>query len=1422
MRWTLPVLLLAVGCVPEPDARQRGLDGSAGGASADGARMLVDATEAVRPGDAAVPDAAAPDPDAPDQGPPPPPPPMQPACDDGIDNDRDGRADLFDPGCAEARDDDETDPTPLPECGDGRDNDDDGRLDYPSDDDCTAAGDDSEGLPCDPALSMIDVAGGADLLLEPADGQPLGFASCGDGVGRESVLRITLDAPSTVEVTAETVPAGGQVLLYARTQCTRPASEVACRPPADPRPLRLEAWPAGEYFVFVQWATPGRVPTQVRVRVAIEAAATECNDDVDNDGDGVRDLADPGCQAHGDPSEADPPSRPECADGRDNDADGRIDWPADEHCTAAGDFVEGPLCRDVDHVLEVGAGEHLLELDLPQERADGRYRGSCGGWGAESVVAISIDRPSTLSAAVDGGRTDVYLRAGCDDPASEVACRSLIDNQSWLDVRRLEPGTWFLFVDSVNAQGRYQLHLVVEPIPTPECADDRDNDGDGRTDLADPGCFDADDPSEVDADVLPVCANDVDDDGDGRVDYPLDVDCHAAGWYTELPRCLEARTIEVGQAGAVVDFAPPVHDRTSPSCNRAALPETVFALTLDVPSSVWLDLDVLGAGFPTTSLALRDDCNRPALERACNRDQLRFARLEPGTYYVFAEIGDDQRGGQIEGGRLTFDILPLVRACGDGEDNDEDGLTDDDDPGCAWGMDDDEADPRAAPACANGADDDEDGATDFPDDADCQRAGQDSEGARCDADVPIVELVDEGGVVEAPANRFGGAIHGRCVPETSARETVVALTLTRRSSVRVVSRSAYVRAGCDDVVDLGCARFDPVDLVLDPGTYFVVIEAGLDGSGRAEIFVESLVRACNDEVDNDEDGLVDAADPGCAWGMDDNELDPDDAPACANGADDDGDGDTDYPDDADCGRAGQRSEAARCDADVPVVEVDERGGVFRVEANQAGGVIESGCEGFGGDRARETVFAVTLDDLANLRVTYEGDFDTAVYVRSRCDDDRSQLGCAGRGGRVLDLRALEAGTYFVVVDPAAVAPGTVTIEVESLVRECGDEVDNDGDGLVDAADPGCRQAFDDDERDPDEPPVCADGVDNDEDGATDFPDDDDCRAAGWGSESQRCGALDVVEVGPEGGVFNVPAQVGLRREQPSCDRFGEGRAIALAIQLEGLSNVTVVAESDGFEDIVLSARVECTDALTEFGCEGFRRRLTLRERGAGTWYVLAHPERAVAMTLRVSVENLIGACNDEVDNDEDGLLDLDDPGCSFARDPSEEDPDEPPECADGEDNDEDGDTDYPDDASCVAAGDASERALCRAIPDVVEVVQMGGRFAIDTSARPPTHGFSCAGAAEPHPVQVVAVTLTEPSSLRAETVDIEYDTALELRRDCDDELAVVQCDDDRGPDAGLASLVEAPRLEPGTYYILVGGFAGDTGRATLVVSVEAL
>jgi len=69
----------------------------------------------------------------------------------------------------------------------------------------------------------------------------------------------------------------------------------------------------------------------------------------------------------------------------------------------------------------------------------------------------------------------------------------------------------------------------------------------------------------------------------------------------------------------------------------------------------------------------------------------------------------------------------------------------------------------------------------------------------------------------------------------------------------------------------------------------------------------------------------------------------------------------------------------------------------------------------------------------------------------------------------------------------------------------------------------------------------------------------------------------------------------------------------------------------------------------------------------------------------------VAACDDGLDNDDDGLVDLDDPGCASAVDNDETDPVTPSyQCSDGQDNDGDGLVDLAD-PGCTTADDDSEQ-----------------------------------------------------------------------------------------------------------------------------------
>ena len=116
-----------------------------------------------------------------------------------MDNDGDGLADLDDPQCASASDDDESVP-PTP-CNDGLDNDGDGLIDYPADPGCLDDASNLENPKCDDDLDndgdgKIDWDGGAGFGTPDPECEvafqgretPSSPASCGLGTELAFVL----------------------------------------------------------------------------------------------------------------------------------------------------------------------------------------------------------------------------------------------------------------------------------------------------------------------------------------------------------------------------------------------------------------------------------------------------------------------------------------------------------------------------------------------------------------------------------------------------------------------------------------------------------------------------------------------------------------------------------------------------------------------------------------------------------------------------------------------------------------------------------------------------------------------------------------------------------------------------------------------------------------------------------------------------------------------------------------------------------------------------------------------------------------------------------------------------------------------------------------------------------------------------------
>jgi len=419
--------------------------------------------------------------------------------------------------------------------------------------------------------------------------------------------------------------------------------------------------------------------------------------------------------------------------------------------------------------------------------------------------------------------------------------------------------------------------------------------------------------------------------------------------------------------------------------------------------------------------------------------------------------------------------------------------------------------------------------------------------------------------------------------------------------------------------------------------YRWVIFLGLAGSAAALVSFSAckgLRNECLDGIDNDGDGLVDAADPACSssterlnarranCGQAAGPLRPDnpaclvnnsgtsesDDPACADRRDNDGDGWTDWPNDPGCINIFDDDET-----NTECADGKDNDGDGLVDWQQ-----DPGCQGAptSPSEARDPACSDGRDNDGDGAVDYPAD-----------------LGCAN------------------------------TNDSSERNPQCSDGDDNDGDGKSDfPADPDCTSALADREA----AWACGDGVDNDFDGLTDFPDDLGC--------SSR---MDNSEINPQcsnarddngNGLADYPDDPGCASPYDSSESVPQCN--------DGLDN-----DQDGFVDYPAdSACLNYEDGSEASNCSD-----GVDNDGDG---LVDYPDDPNCITPGFHSEGSNSACSDGLDNDADGLIDYPlDPGCAAPTSSFESNVGG--DCGDGIDNDGDGFIDqntsvYPGDPACVA------------------------------------------------------------------------------------------------------------------------------------------
>ncbi|MEO8700209.1 MAG: hypothetical protein ABI867_09200 [Kofleriaceae bacterium] len=590
-------------------------------------------------------------------------------CQDGIDNNGDGRQDFpLDPGCESPSDNSEDTvcPGPLcPVCSDGIDNDGDGRTDFPADSGCFTAADTNEACAQSEAVAVITqrVTTGTTL------GQVNDFyPSCGT-TGTHTAADVALELDLPVAMASLKLTLGGLAGVHALLDSTCGGTPIAC---SDPALMELTSVAAGTYYVVVDGfstvdgdftlETTGEVaPGGSCESVLFQSGAftctsgfacsgtvgsrtcvtAQCNDGVDNNSDGVTDFPDdPGCDTISDNTETTVcpgPLCPACSDGTDNDGDGTTDYPADPSCFAASGTTES--CSQTEPIAvitqKITAGTTIGQTN--------DFTPTCGTTTGHTApdVALQLDLPKMQSLNLNlvgfAAGTHVLLDASCG--GAPLAC----SDPPNMAVGAVAAGRYFVIVDGFStAASAFTLDTtgVIAPggscesplftagaitcpvglacIGTPgartcfsECADGVDNNGNGFIDFPfDPGCTSPTDAIEevvvCPGPTCPACSNAADDDADGLTDFPSDFGCTSAGGTTEVLCPIETTPATlITLAQTAGTLAAPAIDNYEQTCQASTGNDVAYGLQLPVPVKS-LVIDTLGSVNTDTVLSLWD------------------------------------------------------------------------------------------------------------------------------------------------------------------------------------------------------------------------------------------------------------------------------------------------------------------------------------------------------------------------------------------------------------------------------------------------------------------------------------------------------------------------------------------------------------------------------------------------------------------------------------------------------------------------------------------------------------------------------------------------------------------------------------------------------------------------------------------------
>lgn len=268
-----------------------------------------------------------------------------------------------------------------------------------------------------------------------------------------------------------------------------------------------------------------------------KASLIECSDGIDNDGDGLTDLKDPGCSNSADTNEH---GTVACDDGIDNDGDGKIDYPSDSGCTSVVGTDENNCGNGA-----CESGENAINC-ARDCAAQSQQRAEIGGNTGTARVEIQHTFIGDLVADLYVGSPSNHF---CEIGVSHRQGGATKDIRRDIDLTPcaafLPPSSlnpWFLNVVDAAQGDEGKIEVFKISIG-------------GQIYTASGLPISIQDFSTATTFISPQCNDGIDNDNDGLIDYPNDPGCDSSTDFDErnvlnlhssiLP---SSRSVQVGQA----------------------------------------------------------------------------------------------------------------------------------------------------------------------------------------------------------------------------------------------------------------------------------------------------------------------------------------------------------------------------------------------------------------------------------------------------------------------------------------------------------------------------------------------------------------------------------------------------------------------------------------------------------------------------------------------------------------------------------------------------------------------------------------------------------------------------------------------------------------------------------------------------------